>query len=145
MLKKRLLAHILFVEQKFLWIVERSVDDECDVARLLANFLGQLAQDRFDFLDFTVPRPPAGNDYMCHCFYFVDGWEAPKASDNRFAASPRSRALFCSAWIDRRHTGPEMPMAPTTWPLNSQTGIAAQRTRLLNSPSSQAMPVRRTS
>src|SRR5690242_14039868 len=145
MLKKRLLAHILLVQQKFLWIVVRPVNDELEVARLSTNFLCQFAQDRFDFLDFTVTRPPGGNEYVGHCFYFADGGEAPKASDNRFAASPRSRALFCNAWIDRRHTGPEMPMAPTTWPLKSYTGMAAQRTSLLNSPSSKAMPVRRTS
>ena len=67
-IKKRLLTYILLVQQKFIWVVVRSVNDELEVARLSTNFLGQRAQDRFDFLDLAVARTPAGYDYMCHCF-----------------------------------------------------------------------------
>src|SRR5262249_3710741 len=144
MLEERLLADVLFVQQKVIRLVARTVDDEQQVSRLPTHCPGQLAQALFDLVDFALSGTPAGNDYVCHCFP-VDDWEAPKASGNRFAASPRSRDLFCNAWIDRRHMGPEMPIAPTTWPLKSYTGIAAQRTSLLNSPSSKAMPARRTS
>ena len=44
-----------------------------------------------------------------------------------------------------RQIGPEMPSAPTIWPVKSLTGTATQRTSGLNSPSSNAMPLRRTS
>ena len=78
MVKKRLLVRILLIEQKFIWIVERPIDDELQVARLSTNFLGQLAQDRFDSLDVTVTRTPAGYDYMCHCFTWWPSGELRK-------------------------------------------------------------------
>ena len=58
--------------------------------------------------------------------------------------SPLAR-LKVALELVRRQTGPEMPIAPITCPVKSFTGNATQRTSRLNSPSSNAMPLRRTS
>ena len=68
MIEERLLALILFIQQKFIWVVMGSLDDELQVARLLAHFLSQLAQDRLDLLDLTVARPPSGYNHVRHGF-----------------------------------------------------------------------------
>jgi hypothetical protein len=68
MVKKCLLAHILLVQEKFIWIVARPVNDELQVARLPTNFFGQLAQDLFDLLDLTFSGTPSGDDHVCHGF-----------------------------------------------------------------------------
>src|SRR6185437_3825656 len=129
------------VEQDVVRIVLGAVRGERDVAGLGADLLRQRAQDCRDLLLFAGARAPAGDDDVAH----GASPAAPSADDNSAAAAASALARLCSAWNDSRHTGPEMPMAPTTWPLKSRTGMAAQRTSSSNSPSSKPIPDERTS
>src|SRR6266852_3817395 len=70
---------------------------------------------------------------------------APNSADRRSAAACTIFARLCRAWMERRQIGPEMPSAPMVWPVKSFTGTATHRTSRLNSPSSNAMPLRLTS
>ena len=114
MVKKRLLIGVLLVKQKFIWIVPGPVNGELQISGFPANFPGQLAQDFFDLPGLTILGAPVSDNHTCVIFYLVEVREAPKASDSCFAASLKSRALLCKAWIDNRQTGPEIPIAPTT-------------------------------
>ena len=58
MIDKRLLVLVLFVEQKFIWIVVRAIDDKLQVARLLPRRRGKFAQNRFDFFGLPFAGAP---------------------------------------------------------------------------------------
>lgn len=66
MIDKRLLVLVLFVEQKFIWIVVRAIDDELQIPRLLPGRRSEIAQDRFDFFGLPFARAPVSNNHICH-------------------------------------------------------------------------------
>src|SRR6516164_5442540 len=70
---------------------------------------------------------------------------APNSAERRFAAACTDLARPCKTWPVIRQIGPEMPSAPITSPVKLKTGTATQRTSELNSPSSKATALRRTS
>src|SRR5215475_9361787 len=70
---------------------------------------------------------------------------APNSAERRLAAACTCLARVFSTSSVIRHIGPEIPSAPITSPVKLNTGTATQRTSELNSPSSMANALRRTS
>ena len=79
----------------------------------------------------------------------TDAWKdyplAPNSADRRLAAARTCLARVFNTSSVIRQIGPEMPSAPITSPVKLNTGTATQRTSELNSPSSMATALRRTS
>src|SRR5690242_12209081 len=66
MVTERLLARVLLVQQEFIWIVVRSVDDELKIARLLADRRRQFAQNCLDLFRLTGAGTPVCNHHIGH-------------------------------------------------------------------------------
>src|SRR5690349_3914126 len=118
---ERRFGRVDFVEQDVVRVILCAMDRERDIAGLGADFRRKLAQERGDLLLGARARTPARDDDVAHG---AAPPTAPSAAESSLAAAASALVRLCKAWNDSRHTGPEMPMAPTTWPLKSRTGMA---------------------